>query len=719
MKEYIAHRKEDGHIQLLKDHLTGVAELAAEFASAFSAEDHAKQAGFLHDAGKYSLLGQKRMMDPEHTAKVDHSTAGAKIALDKIGDSVVAAVVAGHHAGLMNIGSRKFSSEGDGTLYGRCRKTLEGPMGYEAFFEEMRDVSLRPMYPEWLRSVRIPFTLQFYIRMLFSCLVDADFLDTELFLQEEQAMLRTVEFSTDENEKKVLEYIAPWLARQETLLNRKRTEILQKCLDSAEQPAGLFSLTVPTGGGKTVSSLAFATAHARKNHLKRIIYVIPYTSIIEQNSAVFRKILGEEAVLEHHSQADYLSEDDLGDIMTARRLLATENWDAPVIVTTAVQFFDSLFSNRPSTCRKLHNIADSVIIFDEAQMLPVNVLRPCVHAIGELVRHYHVSAVLCTATQPSLEQLFHEYDHSLQIREIYEEHYESESVFKRVQYENRGCMSPDAVAKEMKDLDQVLCIVNRRKTAQELYDLLPADSRFHLSTMMTAEHRMKKITEIKRRLKAGEPCHVVSTSLIEAGVDIDFPQVWREIAGLDSVIQAGGRCNREGKRPLHKSVVYLFSLGGKPPLNMEFNIKATEMVLEEYQDISSKEAIKRYFDILLRMLRDNIDQKKIMTMCEKMEFENIARSFQVIDQTMQTVYIPNEENEKDILDLCEGRVSRKLLRRLGKHAVNLYQWEWEQLRIDGKLKLLSESSAVLTDNSAYSPERGIILQQNSGDGIWI
>ena len=715
---YIAHKRDDGKLQPLKDHLIGVAESAAGFAAVFDAADHAWAAGLIHDAGKYSRKGQQRMMDPDHVAKVDHSTAGAKIALEILRDRMLAECAAGHHGGLMDMGS-KFSAEGDGTLLGRCRKQMNGAMSYDAFFQEMSDFSLQSKPPLWLLKQQTPFRFQFYTRMLFSCLVDADFLDTESFFEPARKEIRKSEDHIPEMEQLIRTYIQPWLKNPQNAINRQRSNILQTCLDAASQPPGLYSLTVPTGGGKTVSSLAFAAAHANYNHQKRIIYVIPYTSIIEQNAEVFRQIVGEERVLEHHHLVDYTGTEDSENEADRRKMLATENWNAPVVVTTAVQFFESLFSNKNSRCRKLHNIANSVIIFDEAQMLPLHYLQACVCAIAELVLNYHVTAVLCTATQPSLNKLFQAYDSSLIPKEIFRNAEAARPVFQRVTYTTESLADTDCLASKLSEKKQVLCIVNRRKTAQELFQKLPENSRFHLSTLMTAEHRSEILEQVRERLKSGQPCHLVSTSLIEAGVDIDFQEVWREIAGLDSIIQAAGRCNREGKRDVSASVVTVFSLGNRPPRSMEMNVKAAEMVMEKSRELDSAASIKTYYDYLLWMLQDRIDQSGIMKLCGEMAFESIAERFHLIDSETKTVYIPTETNEALLDELAHGRVNRAIMRKLAKNAVNIYPWEFEELRKAGKVKDVMENAAILADKSAYSSERGLILQFGGGDALWI
>lgn len=726
---FIGHKSEDGRIQLLKDHLTDVSKKAQEFAAPFDGGRHAARTAILHDAGKYSVVGQRRMNDPEHTAKVDHSTAGAKIALQQCRDAYGASAVAGHHGGMPNLGNR-MSGEGSGTLYGRVKKDLSGINDAAAFWTENTvEKDSRKIVPGWLLKEQPPFSHSFYTRMLFSCLVDADFLDTEKFMHQNECIeeLRGQYASLDELELCLDRALAALKNKPQSDINKKRNIILDDCIKAAKGEPGLYSLTVPTGGGKTISSLAFAMKHAKQNHMKRIIYVIPYTSIIEQNSKVFRSILGDENVIEHHSgvQAEETKnvqdaeKDDMeGNEILRKKLLAAENWDAPMIVTTSVQFFDSLFSNKPSKCRKLHNIADSVIIFDEAQMIPLAYLKPCVCAVAELVRHYHVTAVLCTATQPSLNWLFSNYDKDLITREICHNVDELQSFFRRVHFEDKGILEVDSVAVALSQQNQVLCIVNTKKSAQEIFKKLPLGS-YHLSTWMTPDHRTKILKEIRDKLDKGQPCRVVSTSLIEAGVDVDFSQVWREKAGLDSILQAAGRCNREGKHMAEESKVVLFTMECGVPKSIQSNLSATEIALENADHPDESSTIEIYFNQLYRMNGEKgLDVKNILDLCGTCAFESIAKSFHLIDSDTFTIYIPNEQNASDLELLKAGKYSRALMRRLGRSAVNVYKWDFEKLFTTGKLLQVDEYSAVLLDKERnYDELCGLNLDAITGIGF--
>ena len=711
---YIAHKRADGAVQLLRDHLQGVGKLAADFALPFGGENHVRRIAQLHDLGKYSPAGQRRMMDPEHVCKVDHSTAGAKEASSQFRDIVAALAIAGHHGGLPDLGNAGDANAA--TLMGRLCKDLSGDMDYSAWKSEIIPDKLSQL-PSWL-DMRNPWQLQFYTRMAFSCLVDADFLDTERFMHEE-ATERSCGAVSKELLERLRAYVAPWLKHANSPISERRNAILSHCLTGNEMPRGMYMLTVPTGGGKTVSSMAFALSHAVRHGLKRIIYVIPYTSIIEQNAAVFADILGAENVLEHHSGVDYpLDMHDGEDEGQRKKQLATENWDAPVVVTTAVQFFESLFANRTGRCRKLHNLADSVIIFDEAQMIPPAYLRPCVAAIAELVQNYGVSAVLCTATQPSLEKLIHEFAPGMRIQELCPDLEGMQKFFSRVCFVHDGKLSDAQLAENLAQGTQSLCIVNTRKRAREIYALLPEDGRYHLSTLMTALHRSRVLNEIRFRLEKGLACRVVSTSLIEAGVDVDFPEVWREEAGLDSVLQAAGRCNREGKRPREACRVHVFRPDGKQPMMMAQNIAAMEFAVKDMDTIASYDTIRRYFDFLHKLRAEYLDEAGILEKCKRFQFRTAADAFHLIGDDTVAVYIPDNENEELLNKLRRGEISRALLRRLGRSAVNVYRNQLRDLQEAGKLENC-DGFYILTDPSAYDADSGLILGMEAGAALWI
>ena len=518
-------------------------------------------------------------------------------------------------------------------------------------------------------------------------------------------------------------YTRAWFPPQ-TELNRSRCEILEQCLAAAVRPRGVFTLTVPTGGGKTVASLAFALKHAVENGLDRVIYVIPYTSIIEQNAAVFRSILGSSNVVEHHSGVRLDDEGETGRDNLFQRL-AAENWDAPVIVTTAVQFFESLYANRPSQCRKLHNMANSVIVFDEAQMIPTCHLKPCVGAIANLTAHFRSSVVLCTATQPVLSDLLRSFCPELQVRELCPGVSDYFRKLRRVRYRDGGTLSDAALAEELSRQSQVLCIMNTRKAARQIYELLPPEGSFHLSTLMFPAHRKAMLETIRQRLKDGLPCRVVSTSLIEAGVDVDFPAVYREIAGLDSIAQAAGRCNREGKRPMDDSIVTFFQSQNPVPLLQRVNICAAQEALHANPDPGDPDAMQRYFTALRSLIGDETDKSGIVEALRKglhgclFPFETTAKSFHLIDQTTKTVYIPLGEGAAACQPLLEGRADKADYREAGQYSVSVYEQHFQALLAAGDILPLTEDSAVLTNLLLYSTETGLSLSADPGKAEFI
>lgn len=533
--EYYAHISDDGRRQTVAEHLTGTAALCRSFAGAFGAEAEGELMGLAHDIGKCTDSFQKRLL--KDGPIVDHATAGA-VACAQLLRTCAAACVAGHHSGLPDLGNPRTDRAGDATLYGRLKKGLE-----ERYLERCGESgAVLPRIPPETPELDL-WKLSFRTRMRYSCLVDADFLDTERFMNGERGRGGYDDLPT--LLKRLEDYIAPW-QNPKTELNRLRCKMLNACMDAGSKPKGIYTLTVPTGGGKTVASLAFALRHAVTHGMKRVIYVIPYTSIIEQNAEVFRNILGGGNVLEHHSGVEF----DLSDGASPeeiRRALASENWDMPLVVTTAARFFDSLYANRSSKCRKLHSLANSVIIFDEAQMLPLCHLRPCVAAMASLAEYVGSTLVLCTATQPSLSDLLRTYAPEHTVTELCPQTEEVYDRFRRVTFRQAGILEDEALAERLGEYKQVLCVVNSRKAAQQIFDRLPQEGSFHLSTLMIPAQRQTILEEIRRRLKDGEPCRVVSTSLIEAGVDVDFPTVYRELAGLDSILQAAGRLQPGGK----------------------------------------------------------------------------------------------------------------------------------------------------------------------------
>ena len=712
MESYLAHITEDGRKQTVLQHLESTAWRCSTSARAFCAADQGELAGLSHDLGKYSNEFQNRLL--QHGPRVDHATAGA-FECFRLGQPYAAFAVAGHHSGLPDGGSQTDAPDSS-SFFGRMNRALQGRL---------------PEYTVWqseltLPAPPLPNTLEpqlegmFFTRMLFSCLVDADYSDTAEFMASRPGTV-CPSTSMDSLMARLQNYISGWFPPKGEL-NAQRCSILEKCIKEGERRApGLYTLTVPTGGGKTVASLAFALAQAKAQGLSRVIYVIPYTSIIEQTAQKFREILGADCVLEHHSGVLY-DTDQEATPESSHLARATETWDMPVIVTTAVQFFESLFSCRPSQCRKLHNIAQSVIVFDEAQMLPLPYLRPCVWAIAQLVKHYRASAVLCTATQPALVPIFREFAPELPVTELCPPEQFRWDVFRRVTFRQAGRITYEELAAQLQEQDQVLCVVNSRKSAQEIFLRLEGQGCFHLSTLMYPAHRRAQLEEIRRRLDKRLPCRVVSTSLIEAGVDVDFPAVYREEAGLDSILQAAGRCNREGKRPLENSIVTVFRGEGNTPPLFATAIGAGREAMARYEDITSPEAVHTYFSNLLDLKGTEAqDAQHILPLMqsELFPFRTVSERFHLIDSPTVTIYIPKEEGAELIERLRSGERSRDLYRRLGQYGVSVYEQHFNALDQAGDLERLEDGSVILSNLDLYSEDTGLSLKADSGKGLFI
>jgi CRISPR-associated endonuclease/helicase Cas3 len=736
---YIAHtRDSDDDTHGVREHLLDTARLAREFANAFACGDFAYVTALCHDLGKYSERFQAKLNNQK--ISVDHSTAGAQFLYGNNGNSMAmlaAYCIAGHHGGLPNGGHQDDNSD-EKTLYGRLKKRVED---YSA--HENDDLDIPALKPPPLQ-IRDGFAASFFVRFIFSCLVDADWLDTEAFMDARRSAGRRADDieSIPDLYDKLCAYVLENLNNNNaganfganSLINRKRTELREDCLNAAERERGLFTLTAPTGSGKTIASLSFALKHAAKRGHQRIIYVVPYNTIIEQNANVFEGILGRENVLQHHSGINYESSEDSAESESReesleskyRKLLATENWDAPLIVTSNVQFFESLFASNTSACRKLHNIASSVIIFDEAQMLPLPYLLPCTRAVRELVSNYRCSAVLATATQSSLDEYFK----PLGIVEIAKNPSETYEMFRRVTFiPVGGILTEDALAERLMGHRQALCVVNARKLAQTIAEKLDAACSdggvFHLSTTMYPAHRRRVLKDIRERLADGRPCRVVSTSMIEAGVDVDFPVLYREAAGLDSVIQASGRCNREGKRARGDSFVYIFETEKKPKGDMSRNVSAFSYAADNYakdnfDDIATLDAIRCYFEQLRYIIqKDGLDTKSVVGKFNhgaracSFPFREVSSEFNIIESGTRDILIPIEEAAADIADrLRQGERSRELFRSMQQYSVPLYESDARDLPLeeldDGKIKILS------CPKEYYNELRGIELGSSGG-----
>jgi CRISPR-associated endonuclease/helicase Cas3 len=728
---FLAHVRQDnqGHfiVHNLEEHLSGVASLASEFSSLFGSSDWAYLAGLWHDLGKYSKEFQQRIkllsgLDAHLEGKpgrVDHSTAGALHAVGQFGTAgrVLAYLIAGHHAGLPDWHTGE-------TAGAALKVRLDDKSHLErALSQEIPHAILsQPKPTSLLLGKSEGFAL--WVRILFSCLVDADFLDTERFMDADRAGQRARIVTTQELLQQFNTYMDQTFSSAiPTQVNRIRAQILRQCQEKANEPPGIFSMTVPTGGGKTLSSLAFALQHAAKHGKRRVIYVIPYTSIIEQTANTFRGIFL-DAVVEHHSNLDPDKE------TTVKSRLAAENWDAPIIVTTNVQFFESLFAAKTSRCRKLHNIVNSVVVLDEAQMLPPEFLHPILKLINLLAQNYGVTFVLSTATQPALNSrsgfgwAFKGLDG---VREIIDEpdalYHDLERVVVEMPQDLRQTQTWDEIAERVQQHETVLAIVNSRADARELHRRMPKGA-LHLSALMCGEHRSRIIADIKRRLNVGEALRVISTQLVEAGVDVDFPVVYRALSGLDSIAQAAGRCNREGK--LERGRVYVFvPPKAAPPGHLRLAAQTTvSLLLGLRGNPLRRELYQRYFEQLY-WKEPSLDKHGIEALLKpdgqgddqlKVQFRTAAQLFQLIDESgYRSVIVRYGDSPALIGKLQKEGPERWLMRKLQRYVVSLPEYQFKTLLNNGDVLEVYPDMFAQTSDVLYHPELGVLVNETNPD----
>ncbi len=729
---YYAHSANPaGKRQLLADHLRGVAILTARFAAQLGAGEIGRYLGLWHDIGKMSPDFQQYLLASE--AKTwkggrgpDHKLAGALLARDDA-PGLFALALYGHHGGLPSLPelqARLQPLEHSGLDRQRleaARQTLALARRSVRSLEPGHSVALPPFVDDG------PLVAEMLIRMLFSCLVDADALDTEKHFDIDRSSHR--EYNTN-----LSDLWARFQAAQRALMdhaqpsgvNDVRREVYQACLEAAALPPGLFRLAVPTGGGKTLSAMAFALEHARVYGQERVIVAVPFITITEQTAGTYRAIFepgpdGGPVVLEHHSghRPDPRSEEQDG--LAGRRdapelswtEMAAENWDAPIVVTTTVQLFESLFAHRPSRCRKLHNLARSVIILDEAQALPSGLLEPILDGLRELCSHYGTTVVLSTATQPAFRAIKGFND--LPARDIVPDAARYFALLKRVEYDWRQTerLGWEKVADMMRDSPQALAVVNTKKDAMALLDALDDPGALHLSTLLCGAHRRKVIDTVRRRLAAGEECRLVSTQVIEAGVDLDFPLVLRALAPLDSIIQAAGRCNREGRLEKGRVVVFQPAEGGAPGGDYATGIDNTRVWLGgEGKDPHSPADVEAYFRLFYPTV--DTDRGHIQALRRSFDYPEVASRFRMIPDATETIVVPyGTEDEKAgvqrhlyRLRHREGR-PRQLLRALQPYVVSVYSHQAAKYRRLGLLEEVLPDGLLGEWRGAYDAVRGI------------
>lgn len=726
--EFIAHiRKDaDGNIvayQSNDEHSKGVAELAETFAAEFGMGDFGYAMGMLHDKGKEGHQFQEYIQDvnglPGHKSYTLDGKAHAYVgglAAKKVLPLVAPLIcnpIMGHHRGLYDYAD----------LEEEERKAI--PQEISVPQEEGCSVTLPPWFQP---SLLQPKDFHHIERMLYSCLVDADYLDTERFMQPDQAALRGSRTSMEELLPMLEQYLSRF-GKPVTEVNKIRAEIQQACLAASDGPSGFYSLTVPTGGGKTLSSLVWAIHHAIRQGKKRIIIAIPYTSIIVQTAAILRSIFGSENVLEHHSNME-CGKQEKGE-QSERQKMATENWDYPLIVTTNVQLFESMMASHPSHCRKLHNISNSIIILDEVQTLPTDYLQTIVDSLDTYQRLFGISVLFTTASQPVLEGNHQGTNPSVllkglkEIREIVPSEANLHERLRRVTLDiDDTPQNYDEVAGRLKEHGRVLCIVNTRRDAKEIFDRLPDEGiRIHLSRMMCPAHLAEKIQEMKDALTKVQATtvRVVSTQLIEAGVDIDFPVVYRQEAGLDSLLQAAGRCNREGKLTL--CTTHVFSLSAEHPLPKGFITQcnnARKNLCKSY-DWFSPEAMRDYFLQLYSRIQsfDKKDMQYYLYNMRELMFETAAKEFQLIEDSTRPVIV----NWRDSLSLVERLrtegLTYTLLKNLGRYTVNLREHDLKKMLTDGTVEEVIEGIYVAPAAKQYDEHVGLLTDNQWLEENWI
>ncbi|MDF7800467.1 CRISPR-associated helicase Cas3' [Pontiellaceae bacterium B1224] len=714
--DYYAHSNNDdpSHWQPLDDHLEQVATLAAQFAEPFGGEAWARLLGRNHDLGKGTLSWQAWLRQVNgvvdefaqyYEGHPTHAGAGAQWLFQHSQEAgkLLAYCIAGHHGGLPNWDE---ASDEVG-LKARLNKPMSNI--------EIAAVPNCPAdLPISINGDRFGFQLQFFTRMLFSCLVDADYLDTEEFMDRMKSGWRSEYLPLIQLAEHFWERFNGLRenADASSNVNQQRERVLQDCLGAAEKEGGLFSLTVPTGGGKTLASLAFALEHAKKHGKRRIIYVIPFTSIIEQNAAVFRDMLGDDAVLEHH--CNFIPDD--ADWKTR---LASENWDAPIVVTTNVQFFNSFYANKTSKCRKLHNVADSIVIFDEVQAIPVEKLKPCLEVIKELSTNYGVTSVLCTATQPAIEYSEQFQSGLKDVREIVGDVPALFSALKRTEESFVGELAEGEVAARLSREDQVLCIVNTRQQALDIFNALPeSEDNIHLSALMHPAHRTRKLAAVRERMSNGSPCRVVSTQLIEAGVDVDFSCVYRAVSGIDSIAQAAGRCNRNGKYETPRPV-YVFEFPEDSAC--AFFRQAAQSAAKLFEEYSGRltvpECVRKYFSDYFWKNEQRMDAEGIVEMCfsaqsGNIQFKDIAE-FKMIKSATIPIVVALEKPAVELVRSLEfAEHTGGILRKLQKYSVQVYAYQFDEIRdwlenpVPGVFVLMSEE--------LYSDQTGLKCKPPEG-----
>lgn len=725
--EYYAHTRKDGKRQTVKEHLEGVSKLAEGFSVDFL-KPLAKKASYDHDPGKCALKYQWRLDDDN--IKFSHAACGA-LEYKKFADKndcfapLMEYCIAGHHTGLMDGGTDADNSDSP-TLNGILKRADEytGDSDYSAYATEIEFATLTqeeitPPLNELLSTKDPTERIEryaFFTKYVFSCLTDADFLDTEIFCNEnvERGMSGDFEKALDKLNRELSDMPS------DNPLRQARSRIQQQAFDNSVNKSHISILDMPTGSGKTLCSLKLALESGKK----RIIYVIPYTSIIEQTANKFEKMFGDVLpVLQHHSNYSY-DGDTEEEKKTAEKLKRTcENWDAPLIITTSVQFFQSLYHYKGSALRKLHNLRDSVIVFDEIHLIPTNLLRPCLKAVGYITKYLNSEALFLSATMPDYSKLFDKFLPDVNYNKLVTDR-TNFKYSKKCEYKDMGKTTLETIAENASRCKNALIVVNTKKTAAELYSLVQGE-KYHLSANMTPAHRSRVIEVVRKKLKNGEHITVVSTSLVEAGVDLDFNTVFRQLSGLDSILQAGGRCNREGKDA--KGYVYVFDIDEtyRKGSDLAMRINKTKGLLKKYQDITSYDCIKEYYDGIFDFNQSRIAENSIAKYNEQsnsfdrqglmspysIPFRSYAMQFEYISADTISIVI-DDIGDNTCHELVEtlrnGDMSVR--RALQKYSVSVYMNVFKDLYSQGVLNDHGTGIFILENQSYYNNETGLTTE---------
>lgn len=725
MQEYIAHRNENtGLVQSVKEHSENTAELCREYAVP-ELKEFMYTIGLCHDIGKFQPSFAKRINGAN--IRVEHSTCGALAVKENYSVSPLALMmeycIAGHHTGIPDGGFPNDDSS-QLTLHGRMKRE------FEDFSEYKKELNLPKLAEiQWLKNLvgdcgnkmeNLIDKFAFLTRYAFSCLVDADTKDTADFCREgEPPRKLTADFPACL--EKVNARLSAFTCR--TDLQRARAILQNQAFQNGNKDAEIYLLNMPTGSGKTLASVKIALERAVLKGKKRIIYIIPFNSIIDQTAEVFENLFGNDLeILRHQSTFSYEDEENGSEDYREAAKSAAENWDSPFIITTAVQFFESVYGNKRGKLRKVHNMADSILIFDEAHLMPQDYLQPCLQAVAYITRYLHSEAVFLTATMPDYEKLMREYalPDSRIVKLI--EDTSMFSLFRKCRYRYLGETNQETLLCQSRKYPSSLIIVNRKATARELYQQCEG-KKYHLSTYMTAYDRKKILREIREELMYLEQDYpngetvpedrritIVSTSLIEAGVDLDVYTVFRERTGLDSILQAGGRCNREGKRTM--ADVYVFDLEGSEKKAADERANFTKGLLEKYDDISSVECIDEYYSRLFLMKKEEIQKNTMHQMCAdiaSIPFKQYAEKFEMIDSRTASLVVPRDEQSQKLVEQLKYTKAGNA-RQLQNYTCSLKKRELEDLILQHAADDYGTGIFCLTNPDYYDENTGISFE---------